>query len=76
MNTRPQSRPEAELPELPEPQWYEIDGDSFSYYDADQLRAYGQQCAATRPSEVDPSMEPFCVDDTRATAGKGDRSND
>lgn len=63
-----QSRPEAELPELPKPkfvarlskdgEWAELvtphwEAEMWAYgcedvYTADQLRAYGQQCAATR----------------------------
>lgn len=52
-----QSRPEAELPELPESYGTHCVWDSVRMmkepgYTADQLRAYGQQCAATRTAEV------------------------
>lgn len=57
-NTRAtQSRPEAELPELPESYGTHCVWDSVRMmkepgYTADQMRAYGQQCAATGPAEV------------------------
>lgn len=51
-NTRPQSRPEAELPELPEPSIRGLKDYGGDHYTATQMRAYGQQCAATRPAEV------------------------
>lgn len=57
------SRPEAELPELPEPDGFikrpsaeNSHNRSEPYYFASKLRAYGQQCAATRPAEVGGSV--------------------
>lgn len=52
MSNDTQSRPEAELPELPEPSIHGLKDYGGDHYTATQMRAYGQQCAASRPAEV------------------------